>query len=74
MFPEPKKEEVVSLPEMVVESSKSGYSSKSAKEPIPELLEMPVFPNPLDRIELQWQPPIIHPPIINPPEITNVNP
>jgi len=64
MFPEPKKEDI--KPEtVVVESSKSGLSSKDAIE-MPEMI---VFPNPLDRIDLQWQPPII-----NPPKLTNVDP
>ncbi len=51
----------------VLEDSKSGlYSSKDAKDILAYPQELP---NPLDRIELQWQPTII-----NPPKVTNVDP
>jgi hypothetical protein len=70
MFPEVKKEEVVALPEMVVEASaKSGLSDKDGYSTKGELIEPPVFPNPLDRIDLQWQPTIIRPQVM-----TNVDP
>ncbi len=51
----------------VLEDSKSDiYSSKDSKDILAYPQEVP---NPLDRIELQWQPTII-----NPPKVTNVDP
>lgn len=52
----------------IIDDSKSGLSSKEA---IPESRTMP---NPLDRIDLQWNPPIVMPVIIDPQPVTNVNP
>lgn len=70
-----KKDELNILPTEVFEEapmfddSKSGLSDKDGYSAKGELIEPPVIPNPLDRIELQWQPPIIRP-----PHISNVDP
>jgi hypothetical protein len=64
------KEELDIMPtEELFDDSKSGLSDKDGYSVKGELIEAPVIPNPLDRIELQWQPPIIRP-----PHISNVDP
>lgn len=51
----------------IVDDSKSGLSSKGGMSK--DCIYDEPLPNPLDRIVIQW-----NPPIINPPKVTDVDP
>lgn len=61
------KAKVVDDSSPIEESAKSGLSAKDGLSK--DCLYEEELPNPLDRIIVIW-----NPPIINPPHITNVNP